>query len=280
MRWSRDTRSEHPSTVTGEHRLHILAKLFSVLVQPETLLAFGAMVSCCLVGRRPRWARRTLVTTLGLAVLIGWTGPNDRLLASLESAYQPPTGDLSGFAGVIILGGAIIGEDGWSHAQLDVNDAAERLIEPLRLLSRYPTLRMVYSGGDASIFGGGVAEAELARRFFSSVGIAESRARYQSRSRNTFEDARFTCALLARDPEFNGNKPWLLVTSAAHMKRAISVFQAEGCQVTAYPVDFRSHRQARWFRYHWRQGLDAWRVWLREECGALVYAMLGRTTQW
>ncbi|NJO56672.1 MAG: YdcF family protein, partial [Rhodospirillales bacterium] len=58
----------------------------------------------------------------------------------------------------------------------------------------------------------------------------------ETRSRNTYENARFTREIIEPAPA----ETWLLVTSAYHMPRAIGVFHTVGWDVLPYPVDYRS----------------------------------------
>jgi len=58
----------------------------------------------------------------------------------------------------------------------------------------------------------------------------------EGRSRTTAENAAFTKALV--NPKLG--ERWLLVTSAAHMPRAVGCFRRVGFPVEAYPVDWRT----------------------------------------
>src|SRR3546814_16643089 len=79
---------------------------------------------------------------------------------------------------------------------------------------------------------------------FEEQGIDLARVRFEAASRNMAENARLTAALL--DEEFGAAagaeeaQPWLLVTSAWHMPRAVASFRAAGLAVLPYPVDFRT----------------------------------------
>ena len=69
-----------------------------------------------------------------------------------------------------------------------------------------------------------------------NLGIPAERIELEDRSRNTVENAVFTRALVNPKP----NERWLLVTSAAHMPRAIGTFRQAGFPIEAYPVDWRT----------------------------------------
>jgi len=66
-------------------------------------------------------------------------------------------------------------------------------------------------------------------------------------------------------------QPWLLVTSAWHMPRAMEEFAATGCQITPYPVDFLTAQTTPWTEYSLAHGLLRWQVALHEWLGLLAY---------
>jgi uncharacterized SAM-binding protein YcdF (DUF218 family) len=139
-------------------------------------------------------------------------------------------------AGIILLGGF---EDGWvtaGRSQLAVNEAAERLTEGVRLAHRFPKASIVFSGGVGLVFKDGVAAAEPVAEYLRSVGVDAGRILTEGESRNTRENGLYSRELLQPRP----GERWVLVTSAAHMPRAIGVFRALGFEVTAYPVDYRT----------------------------------------
>jgi len=93
-------------------------------------------------------------------------------------------------------------------------------------------------------------------------GVDPSRIELETRSRNTYEDARF-CADLAK-PTLQ--QRWLLVTSAVHMSRALASFRAAGFDVEPWPVyDDGLPEMVRF-----TQAIHEW-------LGLLVYRALGRT---
>src|SRR3546814_1535478 len=94
-----------------------------------------------------------------------------------------------------------------------------------------------------------------------------------AQSRNTAENARLTAALVGQ----GDGRPWLLVTSAWHMPRAVASFRAAGLEVLAYPVDFRTEPA----RLHWPRdpgaSLGLAGLALHEWLGLLVYYLAGNS---
>jgi hypothetical protein len=119
---------------------------------------------------------------------------------------------------------------------LAVNDAAERLIEGLALALRYPDARLVFSGGSGALFPDGSLERDVDERFMTLMAADGVRVVYEDRSRNTWENARYTRELV----EPTGGEVWLLVTSAAHMPRSVGIFRRIGWPVVPWPVDYRT----------------------------------------
>ena len=159
-----------------------------------------------------------------------------------------------------------------SHRQPVVNDAAERMSATTAILLRYPELPVVFTGGEGALLGTGPSEAERAKVFFDSLGIAANRVRYESVSRNTFENA----VLTAEMPGVNKTDKWLLLTSAWHMPRSIATFEKAGWNVTAYPVDYRTGDSTPWTDYDLQSGSEHWQVLLHEAVGMLAYRLTGR----
>ena len=143
---------------------------------------------------------------------------------------------------------------------------------PITLLRQNPQLRLLFTGGEGNLLAEGTAEAALAKRFFDSMGVPPQQIIYESASRTTYENARFSAALPGVDPK----QPWLLLTSAWHMPRAFATFRKAGWNVTPYPVDFRTGTNTPWTEYSLWQGAQKWQMALHELAGLLAYRLAGR----
>jgi uncharacterized SAM-binding protein YcdF (DUF218 family) len=201
--------------------------------------------------------------------LLGFNALPEALLRSLESRFNVPNvtqGDH--YAGVIVLGGAT-GNPGIykAHSQVPLGDAAERMTAPIALMRKFPNFELIFSGGVGRLVPTGTTEAELARAFFAEQGVDMKRVTLESQARTTRENANRVAALLGE----RCKQPWLLVTSAWHMPRSMAEFQAVGCNVTAYPVDFRTWEETSWTEYSMASSLMAWQTALHEWLGLFVY---------
>lgn len=252
--------------------MHFIAQCVTALSQPLALVLILSLLALVVWRRRPRVARLSVGTGAVLLALTGWLPLSDAALRPLEDLHAVPKGDLSKFAGVVVLGGAIRAEDGRGHGQLPLGESGERIVEALKLLHQYPSFRLVFTGGDASVTDDGSVEADQARAFFEAMGVSARRATFERKSRNTRENATMTREMLGADSTL----PWLLVTSASHMRRAHETFRNAGLNVTPYPVDFQSRASSDWADYSINRGAEAWRTWAREVVGYAVYKAAGR----
>ncbi len=99
---------------------------------------------------------------------------------------------------------------------------------------------MVFSGGIARLRNTVVGQPDIpsvAVDFFVSLGIDPDRIIWEDQSRNTAENARFSCEVAAPA----SGETWVLVTSAFHMGRALTSFEAAGWgDIVPSPFDYRT----------------------------------------
>jgi uncharacterized SAM-binding protein YcdF (DUF218 family) len=247
-----------------------LSKLVGVLLHPLCpvllLLLLGLWVLWR--GGSRRVAAAWVSAALMLTLFWGWEKPAMLALHTLESqaSTMPPPAHT---VGLVLLGGGtdgkkVVGPD----LPIPMGQGAERLTETLVLSRKHPEWRIIFSGGggNPSQDGSqGVSESELTLEWWRRLGEPLDRIRTETRSRNTLENARFSAELVGADIA----KPWLLVTSAWHMPRAIRIFEANGWKVMPYPVDRRYNPHVSWTDYSLAHGLQIWHICLREWVGLM-----------
>ena len=254
--------------------MFVLAKLLDFVTQPLAWVVLLLLLGLLLPARWRRSGTALRWSALLVLLLQGWEPLPDTLLRRLEAQYPAPAQiDLQRYAGVIVLGGATESAYVWEgHAQPALNSAAERMTASVALLQREPQLRLLYTGGEGELFGSALSEAERARRFYATLGMAPQRLLLESASRNTHENAVLSAAL----PGVDKTQPWLLLTSAWHMPRSMATFEKAGWNVTPWPADYRTGLSTPWTQYALAGSATKWQLALHEMLGLWVYRLTGR----
>ena len=253
----------------------IAAKLLVFATQPLAWVALLLLAALLGTHLKRRWGLRFGWAALLVLLLQGWEPLPDALIRQLEARHPELAANapLGGYTGVIVLGGALDPAYVWQgNSQPALSDAAERMTAALPLLQQAPGLRLLFTGGDGELIAGKMTEAERAARFYSLMGVAPERLMLESASRTTYDNAVLSARLKGVDTQ----KPWLLLTSAWHMPRAMASFQKVGWNVTPYPVDYRSGQATPWTEYSMVQGAKKWHLVLHELLGLLTYRLTGR----
>ncbi|HEX2148046.1 MAG TPA: YdcF family protein [Pseudorhizobium sp.] len=217
--------------------MFLLSKLFWVVAQPLSLAFLLALLAAILAfaGWRRLGAASATLTALLLFVML-YTTAGGVALQALEARFVKPDEEPRDLSCIIVLGGALENEVTTSRGGIELNQAADRYVETLRLALRHPQARILVSGGDGSISGSYEGEAAASERLFAAFGLAPERLVKENASRTTYENALQTQDLLTRQ----GLSGCLLVTSAYHMPRSIALFRKNRIDVTAWPVDYRT----------------------------------------
>jgi uncharacterized SAM-binding protein YcdF (DUF218 family) len=258
--------------------LFVASKLVGFFTLPSNLLFTVALIGLVLMATRfARLGRICVVVALALLVLFGLGPAGNWLMYPLEQRF-PPWDDRRGAPdGIIVMGGTIGPENSAARGEPALNESAERLTAVADLARRYPSVPIVFTGGNASLIAGGPTEAQFVKALFQSFGIAPERIVLEDRSRTTAENASYTKALI--DPKPGAR--WLLVTSAHHMPRSVGVFRKVGFPVDAYPVDWRTKGpEDLWTVFGtFPSGLGRADAAAHEWVGLVVYWLAGRTSE-
>jgi uncharacterized SAM-binding protein YcdF (DUF218 family) len=231
------TKGQITPRLSEEAALFILTKVGWALLQPSNVLLLLLILGSALLIAGRRSAGKWLITagTAALAI-IGVLPAGAWLLSPLENRFPANPPLPSAVAGIIVLGGGIDLEVSAARDQLAMEGAAERLVAFVALARRYPHARLAFTGGSGELFGSETSEAAVVKQALRGLGLDPERVVFEDRSRNTFENARYSKGLLEPKPD----ECWLLITSAYHMPRAVGVFQRVGWDVLPYPVSYRT----------------------------------------
>ena len=255
----------------------ILSKTVAFLLLPSNLLIVAGLIGLALIATRWRRAgKRVALTSLVLLLAIAILPLPVILTNSLENRFPPWDPARGPPDGIVILGGAIGPGLSLDRGAPQFGEGAGRIIAIAKLARQFPTARIIYSGGNGSLFPGQPGEADFLYPVLDDFGVPRARVVLENRSRNTVENAVFSKDIAQPKP----GERWLLVTSAWHMPRAVGCFRSVGFPVEAYPVDWRTLRHPRYAVSTWpAANLYATDVIVHEWLGLLAYWVTGRTSQ-
>jgi uncharacterized SAM-binding protein YcdF (DUF218 family) len=254
----------------------VLSKLLGFFATPSNLVVLIGIGGLVLLRTRfARTGRWLAFVSLVVLAILGFSPVGNALIIPLENRFPPWDATRGAPDGIIVLGGAIDGSGRGNEVAL--NEGAERLTVVPELARRYPNARILFSGGSGALIDGSDAEAKFALHLLESLGVARGRIILEDHSRNTFENAVYSKAIVQPNP----GERWVLVTSAYHMPRAIGVFRKAGFSVEPYPVDWRTRgvEDALYPFAMMSQGLWRTDTAVHEWIGLAVYWLTGRSSE-
>ena len=255
----------------------ILSKTLGLLLEPLVIPYLCLICAVLAFWRRRRFLGRFFVTTaILLPVFYGVIPLSSQPLRFLENHSKPADLTDRQIDGIIVLGGftgdGVVAE---SRGQANLGPAAERFTAALQWHQKFPTKPLVFSGFSGRLVPDGASEADIVKQLLEDLTIDQTHILFENKSRNTYENALYSYDLMAPTP----GSHWILITSAAHMPRAIGSFRAVGWSgILGYPVDYQTPETG--YSRYWDIGHGTGLVGgaLHEYAGLLVYWLSGRST--
>jgi len=218
----------------------VASKLFWIILEPGNLLLILLVLGLLRMAATRRRKGMLLASFAGLVLVAITVLPLGQwAIAPLEMRFPAPQLP-DRVDGIILLGGAVDPVLTLAHGQVALNEAGDRITETFILAKRYPDSRILLSGGNGTLLPAGMSEAKTTEDLLVEMGVDEHRLVIEDRSRYTYENAVFSKAVA--DPKTG--ETWILVTSAAHMPRAVGCFRHAGWEILPYPVDYQPN--GRW----------------------------------
>ncbi len=215
-----------------------LTRLISVFVVPLPIavLLIGTGVGLLWFSRRQKTGRVLVTAGLGVLLLFGFSIVSGAMIAGLEAGQEPlyPRDKLvkRSMSGppphwIVVLGsGHVYNPALPPSAQLN-SSAVARLIEGIRLYRSLPGSKIFVSGAPGEPVKHGDMLAAAAR----DLGVPDDDVVADISAWDTRGEARAVSARV-------GTEPFILVTSASHMDRALDLFRTLGMQPIPAPTDY------------------------------------------
>ncbi len=214
--------------------MFIAKKIIANLLYPVPLclelLVFGLLL--LLLSRFERTAKALIACGVLMLGALSISPVAQMVARPLESRYLPiqSVKAVKDFRYVAVLGSGTVSDPRLPANSRISTEALARLLEGVRLYKGISRGRLILSGG--AVFDP-ASSAEGYRQVAEMLGIPRRNMILVDTPRDTAEEA----AAIAR---IVGKEPFLLVTSAAHMPRAVALFKKRGANPVPSPADYRT----------------------------------------
>ncbi|HEY2580417.1 MAG TPA: YdcF family protein [Mucilaginibacter sp.] len=205
----------------------LLSKLLINFVYPLSWILVLLIVAVIIKNNKHK--QKLLLISFVLLVIFS----NPFLFDNFAKAWDidPASLKKSQYSCVIVLGGFSSG-----HGKNGFfNGTADRFIQGLKLLETHRATHILISGGNGNLLPDNFRESTWVKTQLIDFNVPDSCILIEPSSRNTIENAAYSKTLLK-----NGKlqPPFLLVTSAFHMRRSLSIFKRAGIDVIPFPSNF------------------------------------------
>ena len=247
----------------------ILSKVLSFLLQPLTWVLLFLVLA--FVWKK----KKKLLLSLSVITLLFFS--NLFIADEFTRLWQVPAiadKDVPLATGVIVLGGNAGYDKTLNRVQF--YGSSDRFWQGYRLLKQGKANFLIFTGGSGKILEQDLKEADYLQAYLKDINLLNEQFWFESKSRNTYENALFTQEMLKEKGLETRN--YILVTSGVHMRRSRAIFKKMGYKVTCYTTDRIVGPRKFEFDHMLIPHADAltrWNMILREMVGYVVYAAKG-----
>lgn len=221
----------------------MLVKIVSRWFFPVPMICEFLLVGLILLWFTRRQKAGKALVTIGTALLIllGNRAISAWLPRPLEQRYPrffasplPSSADSpqKGMFIVVLSGGFSTDEPRVDMVSHLTEETAVRLMAGIRLYNEMQGSKFLLSGGPP-------ADADSMEKVALALGVKIQDITLESESGNTEQEAAFIAPMV-------GKEPFILVTSASHMPRAMALFRNRGMRPIPAPTNFLSQRTPEW----------------------------------
>jgi len=198
------------------------------------LSIFWILIILCAIAWKLKWRKVSRYAGIGAFLFFFLFSASPLpvwMIRNLEQQYPVYSPAATGKnINILVLGAGNTNDSTLTELHRLSNTASGRLTEGVRLYNILKGSRMVFSGWSSKP--DRLAQAELAARAAVSLGVNPTDTLMLIKPTTTWEEA------VAYKKRFGSKEPFLLVTSAWHMPRAMETFRRKGLNPIPAPADF------------------------------------------
>ncbi|MCK4973782.1 MAG: YdcF family protein [Sulfurimonas sp.] len=234
----------------------ILKKFITFFVEPlGIILALFVFGIYFLYRNKNSLAKLFISLSLGFLLLFSYQPFSNFLVKNLENQY--PKYDYKQDIKYIHVLGA--GHNTDKSQPLSSQVFSKRVLEGVIIHKKIYGSKIIFTGYEGKT---NITNAQMNANLAMALGVKEENIIINGKPKDTKEEAIFTKSLL-------GDEPFVLVTSATHMPRSMSVFKSIGLNPIAAPTAFHKSEINRYFRAPDTGSLENSRMAMHEYIGIL-----------
>ncbi|MBI2552366.1 YdcF family protein [Candidatus Uhrbacteria bacterium] len=255
-----------------------ILKVIKPFFLPPTLIALGMLASLILIlKKRTRAGKLILGATLAVYYLLSTLPAAYFLTRSLDQQYlAAPSPETGGAEAIVILAGGA-DQSGKDKPFAELSGISWRRLwrglEIYRQLDK--KMPIIYSGISGDPFDQYAGEPGLAKQYAVSMGIPQDDFWTEVEARTTAESGIYVRRMLDERFPKAAQHTIVLVTSATHLPRAVSVMERHNIKVLPIPADFRVTQPVFLSPLQWLPSIDAFSASL-----AALHEWIGRAGYW
>jgi uncharacterized SAM-binding protein YcdF (DUF218 family) len=250
----------------------LLIKLALFLLRPFLWIVFLFVYTLLTKNEK----RKKIAFRTGVGLLLFFTNPAISTWALQAYEAEPvKLAPSQSFQTGILPGGLV------SYSEKDkrgyFNNVSDRFIQTALLYKRGQIKNIIVAAGSSHMTGDAYSEASFIKKNLIEIGIPAENIFTDTTSRNTVQNAA-RAKQLADSARLSG--PYLLITSAMHIPRAMKMFRKAGLPVEPYPCEFLSRGSGSDFLEDYilptAGAFGRWENLLKEIASTVVYQISGK----
>lgn len=222
---------------------YILGRILWYVLAPSHLLVLLLFIGLALTWlKRPLGRRITMAVAISLLIIV--IAPVEHLLlAPLEQRIEQPAA-IADIDSIIVLGGGQQRQLSHQFPYSGYGRHSGRMIAAVAIARQY-SVPIIFAGGQLLQDNTSYPEAKSFEDILQLSDLKPEQVIINSESKDTYDNARFAKEITQQ----HGFKRSLLITSAAHMPRALGAFNRQKINIIPFPVEYQLVNSGRWFGF-------------------------------
>ncbi|MBT4123632.1 MAG: DUF218 domain-containing protein [Candidatus Ruthia sp.] len=218
--------------------LFLIKKTVTFFVEPLGLILVSFALGLYFLYKYSH-TKAKLFLSLSLFLLLFFSYPpiSNGLIQSLENKYSKYDYSHNDIEYIHVLGSGHHDNPAWPLSSQIGNTSLKRAFEGISIFRKLnnPRVRLIFTGFAGP--GNTITNAEINAKIARISNIDNRNLIINGNPKDTKEELIFSKSIV-------GDKPFVLVTSASHMPRAMNLFKNMGMSPIAAPTDFRGKNKS------------------------------------